>query len=103
MKSANRKTKIIATIGPACKTVPVLRKLVSSGADILRINTSHTAPAEIVRWFDLIHRLRRIMRRAIPILVDLQGPRAEIKDALSGLKPVKKCGSKSVNARAALL
>ncbi len=39
----NRKTKIIATYGPACEPVGSISKLIQSGADLIRLNASHGA------------------------------------------------------------
>lgn len=70
-----RKTKIVATIGPACREVRLLKKLIEEGVDVFRINASHTDPAGIGEWFKLIRAASASLDRHTAILVDLQGPR----------------------------
>ena len=70
-----KKTKIIATVGPACKKQSVLKEMIREGIDILRINVSHTTPQTLEQWINHIRQLDKIFSRRIPILVDLQGPR----------------------------
>ncbi len=71
----SRRTKIVATVGPACASVKTMRALLNAGADVLRINTSHTSPDGLRKWIRLIRRVGGLRKREVPILVDLQGPR----------------------------
>ena len=70
-----RKTKIIATIGPASESYEILKKLVKAGLDIVRINASHgdykSHPGIIKR----VRKLEKELKKKIPILYDLQGPK----------------------------
>lgn len=70
-----KKTKIIATVGPACRNQSILKDLIRNGVDMFRINASHTTPADLKQWVKLIRRASQSSIRPIPILVDLQGPR----------------------------
>ena len=70
-----RKTKIVATVGPACEKPSTLAALILAGADVLRINASHTTPARLEEWILLIRRVSGSLRKTVGILVDLQGPR----------------------------
>ncbi len=70
-----RKTKIVATVGPACEKPAALAALIGAGADVLRINASHTTPARLEEWIRLIRKVSRSLRKTTGILVDLQGPR----------------------------
>ncbi|MBI3313785.1 MAG: pyruvate kinase [Candidatus Omnitrophica bacterium] len=70
-----RRTKIVATIGPACQSLETLKELICAGADVLRINSSHTSPEGLRRWIHLIRQAGASLNREIPILIDLQGPR----------------------------
>jgi len=70
-----RKTKIIATIGPACQKPNDLKQLILKGVDVIRINTSHTTPGELKFWIQLIRRVCVKIESPVGILVDLQGPR----------------------------
>ncbi|ALC18285.1 pyruvate kinase [Desulfuromonas soudanensis] len=69
------RTKIVATIGPACDSEEMLRALMEAGAEVFRLNFSHGAQegkGELIRRIREISRLRQ---RAVAILGDLQGPK----------------------------
>ena len=69
------RTKIVATIGPACDSEERLRALMEAGAEVFRLNFSHGAQegkGELIRRIREISRLRQ---RAVAILGDLQGPK----------------------------
>ena len=53
----------------------MLAALLLAGADVLRINASHTTPAQLEEWILLIRRVSGSLRKTVGILVDLQGPR----------------------------
>ncbi len=70
-----RTTKIVATVGPACERASTLKALILAGADVLRINASHTTPARLREWILLIRKVSGSLKKTVGILVDLQGPR----------------------------
>jgi len=70
-----KKTKIIATVGPACKDLATLKALIRQGVDMFRINASHTNPEALKNWVRLIRQAAQVTASPIPIMVDLQGPR----------------------------
>ncbi len=70
-----RKTKIVATVGPACKEHAVLKKLIQEGVDAFRLNASHSNPKSLAIWFKRIRKASGELKKRIPIVVDLQGPR----------------------------
>ena len=70
-----RQTKIIATVGPACADEKILASLIREGADLFRINASHTTPKGLREWVLKIRKISVLARRDVGILVDLQGPR----------------------------
>jgi pyruvate kinase len=73
-----RRTKIIATLGPASDSEPVLRRLIAAGMDVARLNFSHGTRAEHGRT---IRRLRGLAQEAgvpLAILQDLQGPKIRV-------------------------
>ena len=82
-----RKTKIIATAGPACKEEKILKAVLAEGADIIRINASHTSAKELERWILLIRKTAASLKKTVGIMVDLQGPRVRT-GKLEGGKPV---------------
>ncbi|MEY3467820.1 MAG: hypothetical protein RL532_1127 [Actinomycetota bacterium] len=66
-----RKTKVIATLGPATASPEMINALVQAGADVLRINCSHVTTAELRERIALI----RATRSDVGVLVDIQGPK----------------------------
>lgn len=73
-------TKIIATIGPACSSKEILRKMIEQGLDVFRLNFSHGTYADHEHSIQLIQELNEEMGTSIAILVDLQGPKLRIGD-----------------------
>lgn len=76
-RNQNR-TKILATLGPACGSPTAIRAMVRAGVDAFRINMSHGDRATRETWVGEIRRLRRTLRRPVAILVDLRGPRLRL-------------------------
>jgi pyruvate kinase len=66
-----RRTKVIATVGPACSTSDQITALANAGADALRINCSHQSTQQISELIDRI----RSAAPSVAILVDIQGPK----------------------------
>ena len=73
-----RRTKIIATIGPATKTEEKIKTLIAEGIDIARFNFSHGSHPEYSRWAKIIRRWAKRYGRQVEILGDLQGPRFRV-------------------------
>jgi len=72
------KTKIIATVGPACETEEVLRNLVAAGVDIFRLNFAHGAHDWLSRVVQSIRTVSQDLHRPIAILADLAGPKIRL-------------------------
>ena len=70
-----RRTKIVATIGPACDPPGVLARLLHAGVDVCRLNFSHGAHAEHRARVEQIRAIEADLGRPICILQDLQGPK----------------------------
>lgn len=87
-----RKTKIVATVGPACAGDPTLAALIREGADLLRINASHTTPKGLREWILRIRKVSASLKREVGILVDLQGPRVRTGPLKGGRPLVLKAG-----------
>jgi pyruvate kinase len=80
-RTAIRRTKIVATLGPAWDTPEQMAALLEAGVDIVRINASHGTPEIRARWVaDLKAVLaeRAAAGKAGAILLDLQGPRIRV-------------------------
>jgi pyruvate kinase len=73
-----RRTKIVATLGPASSDPKVLTRMIDAGLDVVRVNFSHGSAAEHRRQVDLVRALARKAGRAVGVLVDLQGPKIRI-------------------------
>jgi pyruvate kinase len=73
-----RKTKIVATVGPASSSPEMLKALFEAGVDVFRINMSHTSPKMLAELHGMIRALEETEKRPIGILADLQGPKIRI-------------------------
>jgi pyruvate kinase len=82
--SAEPRTKIVCTIGPASSSPKVLAKLARAGMSVARLNFSHGTHAEHRRTIARIRRLSRALGRPISILQDLSGPKIRIGEIGSG-------------------
>jgi pyruvate kinase len=74
----NRKVKILATLGPASNTPEMIEKLFIAGADVFRINMSHTNHELLRTLHGHIRFVEKKLGRPIGILADLQGPKIRI-------------------------
>jgi pyruvate kinase len=72
------RTKIIATVGPACAEVDKLTALVRSGADIFRLNMAHGGPDKQQVFVDRIRQVSRDLNQPLAILADLAGPKIRL-------------------------
>ena len=70
-----RRAKIVATLGPASDTEPVIRNLVRAGVDVVRLNFSHGSQDEKLKLIQMIRKVSREERKPLCILGDLQGPK----------------------------
>jgi pyruvate kinase len=70
-----RKTKIVATVGPSCRDRRTLGSLLRSGAELMRINASHTTAEGVGQWIRAVRLASSDARKPVSILIDLQGPR----------------------------
>jgi len=78
--AAPRRTKIVATIGPACSTAEALAQLVRAGADAARLNLSHGTHDQHREWARLVRETEREVGRPIALIADLQGPKLRVGD-----------------------
>ena len=73
-----RRTKIVATIGPATQNPQVLKALIEAGATTLRLNFSHGAHEDHQRSIRLIRQISFELNQPVGILQDLQGPKIRL-------------------------
>jgi pyruvate kinase len=72
------RTKIVATIGPACRDYESIRRLAMAGVDLFRLNFSHGTHAEHAEVWQKIQDVRRDSQKSIAILMDLSGPKIRL-------------------------
>lgn len=70
-----RRTKIVATIGPASESESSLRKLIDAGMDVARLGLAHGTLEEALERYHLIRSVSSNMSKRVGILVDLPGPK----------------------------
>ena len=79
-----RRTKIVATIGPACDTPGVLRDVLEAGVDVARLNASHGSLEDLARRLAAIRREAAALGREIGVLLDLPGPKLRVGEMVDG-------------------
>jgi pyruvate kinase len=84
-----RRTKIIATLGPATDSPEVLRDLILAGADILRINLSHGSHEDQAARAKQVREVARSLKKEVAILADLRGPKVRIERFMGGSVELK--------------
>ncbi|WP_282161880.1 pyruvate kinase [Ulvibacterium marinum] len=73
-----KKTKIVATLGPATSKKEVLQKMIEAGVDVFRINFSHADYEDVKERIQMIRELNKELHTNISILGDLQGPKLRV-------------------------
>ena len=73
-----KKTKIVATLGPACSTREVLKNMIDAGVNVFRINFSHADYVDVSEKINLIRSLNDEFGYTTAILADLQGPKLRV-------------------------
>ncbi len=79
------KTKIVATVGPACQAPDKLLALIRAGVDVFRINTAHGRLADFQARFDAIRQASAEAGMPIAVLVDLAGPKMRLGELAGGV------------------
>jgi pyruvate kinase len=74
----SRRTKIIASIGPACADEATLKAMVEAGMDVARLNLSHGTVDEAVERLRQIRYISETMGRHVGVMADLPGPKVRI-------------------------
>ncbi|KGO86494.1 pyruvate kinase [Flavobacterium rivuli WB 3.3-2 = DSM 21788] len=73
-----KKTKIVATLGPACSTKEVIKDMIEAGVNVFRINFSHADYTDVKERIDIIRGLNEEFGYNASILADLQGPKLRV-------------------------
>jgi pyruvate kinase len=73
-----RRTKIVATLGPATASPEIIERIYRAGADVFRLNFSHGSHADHAERIAIIRALEQKVGRPIGILADVQGPKLRV-------------------------
>ena len=84
IKHVHHRTKIVATVGPACDTYEKLLDLVKAGVNVFRLNFSHGTHENKLEIINHIRRINQSEPYNISILGDLQGPKLRVGDIENG-------------------
>ncbi|WP_288980506.1 pyruvate kinase [uncultured Flavobacterium sp.] len=74
----NKKTKIVATLGPACSSKEVIKNMIDAGVNVFRINFSHADYTDVSERINIIRELNDEHGYTTSILADLQGPKLRV-------------------------
>ena len=69
-----KRTKVIASVGPASDCIEVMSEMVNNGMDCARINLSHATEEDILKIIDVVRKVRKICNKPIAIMYDTKGP-----------------------------
>lgn len=84
MRAVLRRTKIVATLGPATESDAAIDSLIKAGVDVVRLNFSHGTAQEHQARAEKIRRIARENDRFLAILADLQGPKIRLEKFKNG-------------------
>ncbi len=73
-----RKTKIVATLGPASNSETMIARLITSGVNVVRLNFSHGTAEEHILCAEFVRKIALSLGRPVGVLCDLQGPKIRI-------------------------
>src|SRR5207247_4711556 len=77
-KNWDRRTSIIATLGPATSDATNIRQLIDAGVDVVRLNFAHGAPDEHARRYEAVRTSERESGRTVAVLQDLAGHKIRV-------------------------
>jgi pyruvate kinase len=79
-----RRTKIVATLGPASSSLEVIRRLIEAGMDVARLNFSHGSREDHARQIATLRSISQELDKPVTILQDLQGPKIRVGQLPAG-------------------
>ena len=83
-----RRTKIVATLGPATSTEEMIREVVRSGVDVTRLNFSHGEQERHVKNARLVRKAAEVLGRNVAVMQDIQGPKIRTGEVVGGTELV---------------
>ncbi len=84
-----KRTKIVATLGPATSAQPAIERLIRAGVDAVRINASHSDAAHIQSLVTTARRAAARQDKPLGIILDLQGPKVRVLEMQGGAATLK--------------
>ncbi len=87
--ASTKKTKIVATLGPACDSYEMIEKLSIAGVNVFRINFSHAEYENVKKIVASIRKMNKALGHNVAILADLQGPKLRVGDMGDGFEVIK--------------
>ncbi len=84
--ASTKKTKIVATLGPACDSYEMIEKLSIAGVNVFRINFSHAKHENVKKIIASIRKMNKALGHNVAILADLQGPKLRVGDMGGGFE-----------------
>jgi pyruvate kinase len=81
-----RRTKIVATVGPATSSVEMLRALVAAGMDAARLNMSHGGHSDHAERARLVRQVQEETGKPLALIADLQGPKLRVGELLEPIE-----------------
>ena len=84
--ASTKKTKIVATLGPACDSPEMLEKMSSAGVNVFRINFSHAEHEHVRKTVANIREMNAKLGHNVAVLADLQGPKLRVGDMGDGVE-----------------
>ena len=85
-----RRTKIVATLGPATDGKHVLDEMIQAGMDVVRVNFSHGSAEEHIKRAETVRNRARAHGHQVGVLADLQGPKIRIERFREGMIRLEK-------------
>ena len=73
-----KKTKIVATLGPASSSKEVIKEMMNSGVNVFRINFSHASHEDALKRINIIRDLNEELGFHVAVMADLQGPKLRL-------------------------
>ncbi len=75
---AFKRTKIVATLGPASQSEEIIKELIESGLDVARLNFSHGTHDEHLKRIEVVRKISKQIGKPVAIMQDLQGPKMRL-------------------------
>ncbi|WP_457610699.1 pyruvate kinase [Lutibacter sp.] len=78
MLNNTKRTKIVATLGPACNSKDIIQNMIAAGVNVFRVNFSHAEYDDVIEKIKIIREINRDTNFHVAILADLQGPKLRV-------------------------